>query len=66
MNNKTEAEKRTNNYGTTTFTIKLRAAPGRDAYRELKGLLKVALRRHGFKCTGVTEEAAKQTERSAA
>ena len=39
-----------------TFVVALRAASDRDAYHELKGLLKVALRRHGFCCVGVREE----------
>jgi hypothetical protein len=48
-----EEKKRT---GTTTFVIRLRAAPDRDAFRELKGLLKLALRRHGLKALSVVEE----------
>jgi hypothetical protein len=40
----------------TVFVIRIRAAPDRDPYRELKGMLKIAWRRHGLKALSVTEE----------
>jgi hypothetical protein len=49
----------------TVFVIHLRAAPDRDAIHELRGLLKVALRRHGFKALRIREEAIEQGETAA-
>jgi hypothetical protein len=43
------------------FSLVLRAAPGvADPARELRALLKVALRRHGFRCLLLTPEPHRQ------
>jgi hypothetical protein len=52
--------KRIGDHNKTIFVIRLRAAPDRDPYRELKALLKVALRRHGFRAIDLREEAAER------
>jgi hypothetical protein len=39
-----------------TFVLRLRAEPGVDAIRALRALLKVALRRHGLRCTSIKQE----------
>jgi hypothetical protein len=38
-----------------TFVVTLRAEPGTDATRALRGLLKLALRRFRLRCIGVRE-----------
>ena len=47
------------------FVIHFRAARNRDAIHELKGLLKIALRRHGFRCVSVTTEGVERSESAA-
>jgi hypothetical protein len=50
---------------TTIFVIRLRAAPHRDGIRELRALLKVALRRFGLRAISVTEEVVERKGRAA-
>lgn len=38
------------------FVLRLRPLPQTDAIRELRALLKRALRSHGFKCLSVEQE----------
>jgi hypothetical protein len=38
------------------FVLRLRPLPGTDAIRQLRALLKRALRSHGFKCLSVEQE----------
>jgi len=47
------------------YVLKLRARPGDDGIRNLRALLKVALRRFDLRCVSITQEAAEQTERAA-
>ena len=47
------------------FVVSLRPLPGRDAIHELRGLLKIALRRHGFRCLSVTTEGVERSESAA-
>jgi hypothetical protein len=42
--------------GRPTFTLRLEALPDVDAIKALRALLKVALRRYGLRCTGISEE----------
>jgi hypothetical protein len=44
------------------FVLALRAAPNRNAIRELRTLLKTALRRHGFRCVHSSEVRAEDAE----
>jgi hypothetical protein len=39
-----------------TFVLRLRAAPGIDAVRNLRALLKIALRQLGLRCLEAYEE----------
>jgi hypothetical protein len=39
-----------------TFVLRLRAAPGTDAIRSLRRLLKIALRQLGLRCVDAYEE----------
>jgi hypothetical protein len=38
------------------FTLQLTALPGTDPIKALRALLKVALRRHGLRCTSIKQE----------
>jgi hypothetical protein len=54
-----------NDHTKTVFVIRLRAPPDRNAIRELRALLKVALRRHGFCCLSLREEGVERRESAA-